>query len=222
MTLDVSPIKQTALGEQVAHELRVLIVTGRLPAGQHLVESSLSQDFGVSRGPIRDALKKLESEGLVETRGRGTYVIGLDDVDVDELFSLRESLESLALRLCAERLSGEWAAFERPLTAMREAADRGDAAEFAVADLEFHSYFYELCGHRRLLNVWREFQPTFTTLLQVTTAQDEDLHPSAESHAEILERLRRGETEDALNELREHLQGASRRLREAQRQIVEG
>ncbi|QOR70279.1 GntR family transcriptional regulator [Ruania alkalisoli] len=218
MGLDVTPLKQTSLGEQVARDLRVLIVDGRLTRGVHLVEADLSRDFGVSRGPIRDALRKLEVEGLVETRQRGTFVVGLTEEDVAEMFSLRRTLESFALRLCSEAEDLDWSAFDRPLERMRQAADASDAGSFAVADLEFHSLFYEMSGHRRLHALWRENEPTFLTLLTLTTARDDDLHPSAESHAVILRDLRSGRLDRALAELDSHLEGASRRMRDARRE----
>lgn len=221
MGLDVAPLKQTALGERVADELRRLIVTGGLGADVHLVEADLSKDFGVSRGPIRDALRKLENEGLVETRQRGTHVVGFSDADIEELFSLRATLESFALRLCAGREGLEWSAFDEPLARMRRAADVGDAAAFAVADLAFHSLFYELAGHRRLAAIWRDHEPTFHTLVTLTTSRDDDLHPSAESHAQILQDLRAGSTDVALRDLESHLEGSSRRLREARAEAAE-
>ncbi|WP_405970627.1 GntR family transcriptional regulator [Streptomyces sp. NBC_00988] len=218
----VPPIQQQAsLGDHVVRELRAMIINGSLPPGTHLVESRLSEEFGVSRGPVRDALRQLEAEGLVESRGRGLSVIGLHDEDIDELYSLRGSLESLALRRSCARLSGtQWDVLNEHLDAMREAADRRDAAGFAVADLEFHSRFYELSGHRRLRSVWQHYLPTFTVLLQVTTAYDDDLHPSAESHLLLLNLVRSGQVEEAVTELSGHLLGASQRLRAARARVA--
>ncbi len=220
MSLDVTPLKQTALGERVAQELRRLIVRGQLAVDTHLVEAQLSSDFGVSRGPIRDALRRLEAEGLVETRSRGTYVVGLTESDISELFSLRATLESFALRLCADQEDPDWTILHDALDTMRSAADAGDATEFAIADLAFHSQFYELAGHRRLMAIWRDHEPTFRSLVQITTARDVDLHPSAESHAEILRLLESGQIEQALGELADHLDGSSRRMREARRELA--
>jgi GntR family transcriptional regulator, gluconate operon transcriptional repressor len=218
--LELTPLQQTALGERVAHELRVAIVSGRLQPGQHLVEAKLSETFSVSRGPVRDALRVLEAEGLVESRRRGVFVVGLDDADIKELYVLRESLESLALRLMLERAdAGPWRPLEDAIQQMNEAADRKDAAAFAEADLAFHSHFYLLSGNRRLLSVWNHFRPTFTVLLQVTTAQDRDLHPSADSHVEILRNVTGGNLDGALTELSEHLLGAENRLRAAHEEV---
>jgi GntR family transcriptional regulator of gluconate operon len=214
--LEISPIEQTALGTHVAHQLRYLVITGQLAPGQRLIEQALAGQFGVSRGPIRDALRELAQEGLLESRHRGYFVVGLREDDIEELYELRESMESLALRRTAMRATAaDWGSLEQALSGMRDAADRHDAAEFAVADLVFHSQFYEMSGHRRLLSVWEHYLPTFTVLLQVTTAEDADLHPSVQSHAEILRLLRAGDVPAALSELSEHLLGASNRLRAA-------
>lgn len=216
---DVPQLKQTALGAQIAHELRFRIVSGQLTTGEHLVELRLSEGFGVSRGPVRDALRQLEAEGLVETRRKGVYVVGLQDKDIEELYSLRESLESLAVKLTLEQTGIDWSVFERSIDAMRDAADRNTAREFAVADLAFHALFYELSGHRRLASVWKQLQPTFTVLLEVTTAQDVDLNPSAESHAEILRCVQTGNVDAAMTELSQHLLGAKNRLTKAHGQL---
>jgi GntR family transcriptional regulator of gluconate operon len=217
---EISPIEQTALGTHVAHQLRYAVITGQLAAGQRLVEHVLAEQFNVSRGPIRDALRELAQEGLLESRQRGYFVAGLHEDDIQELYELRESLESLALRRTAARAgAADWESLERALSGMRDAADRHDAAEFAVADLAFHSQFYELSGHRRLLSVWEHYLPTFTVLLAVTTAEDADLHPSVQSHVEILRLLRAGDIPLALTELSEHLLGASNRLRAAHQRI---
>ena len=79
--------------------LRRAIIGGELEPGTHLVESALSERFGVSRAPIRDALKELEGEGLLEPRRRGVYVKALTGEDVWELHNLRQTLEVAALEL---------------------------------------------------------------------------------------------------------------------------
>jgi GntR family transcriptional regulator, gluconate operon transcriptional repressor len=211
-----SSLQQEPLGDRVAHELRVLIITGTLAPGTHLVEGPLAEQFDVSRGPVRDALKRLEAEGLVESRRRGVFVKGLSAEDVDELYSLREALEAMALRLAMERAGADdWQRAEQHLTQMRAAADAADARAFARADLEFHGQFYALSGHRRLAAVWEQYRPTFAVMLGVTNAQDRDLHPSAEAHADLLEAIRAKRGELTASLLSEHLLGSCNRLRGA-------
>lgn len=217
----VSPLRQESLGDRVAHELRVLVISGGLKPGTHLVEGRLAEQFDVSRGPVRDALRSLEAEGLVESRRRGVFVKGLSAQDVEELYSLRESLESLALRLAMERAGdADWNTAARHLAAMRAAARNGEPNEFARADLEFHAQFYELSGHWRLRTVWEQYRPTFSVMLGVTNAQDRDLRPSAEAHADLLAAIRAGDRERTGTLLAEHLLGSCDRLRGALRHTV--
>ncbi|QOR72857.1 GntR family transcriptional regulator [Ruania alkalisoli] len=210
--MTIAPVQRNALGDQVAARLRLLIVTGQLPAGYRLVEASLSADFGVSRGPVRDALGTLQSEGLVAVQGRGLSVVGLTAEDLVELFSLRRTLETFALRECAAAADPVWSPAEDRLAELDQAADDGDAVAFAHADLAFHTSLYHVAGHRRLLRVWNGYRPTFAALLEVATSQDRDLHPSADSHRLILERVRAGDVAAAERELVDHLEGARARL----------
>ncbi|WP_223281203.1 GntR family transcriptional regulator [Streptomyces antnestii] len=220
--LAVRQVRQLPLGERVAHQLRVLIVTGQLEPGTHLVEGALADRFDVSRGPIRDALRLLEAEGLVESRRRGVYVTGLGEDDVEELFTLRESLETLALTRVIERAGKrDIDTLESSVTAMTKAADKGDPAAFAEADLEFHSAFYALAGHRRLAAVWEQYRPVFAVILDVTNTQDRDLHPAAEAHADLLHAVRSRDVAKATSLLSSHLLGAGNRLRTALRQVTD-
>lgn len=210
--------REDSLGERVAHELRVQVISGRLRPGTHLVEGQLAERFDVSRGPVRDALRRLEAEGLVASQRRGVYVTGLDAEDVEELYTLRESLESLALTLAMDKArDADWARSQACVERMRQAADRADARLFAEADLDFHSRFYELSGHRRLIAVWEQYRPTFAVVLDITNAQDVDLHSPAENHAALLGAARRGDREAALAALRAHLGDARDQLRSALR-----
>lgn len=200
------------LGQQVTNELRVLIITGQLAAGTHLVEAQLSAMFDVSRGPIRDALSQLEAEGLVESRRRGAFVVGLTTEDIDELYSLREAMELMALKQSTHVAGADWSVATGPLDRMSEAAQRGDYAAFARADLDFHGTFYHVAGHKRLQSIWQQYEPTFAVLLTLTTAEDIDLLPSYESHVEIHDHMRDGRLDAASVSLQEHLLGSRTRL----------
>lgn len=210
------------LGERVVEQLRRMIILGALPPGAHLVESQLSSRFQVSRGPIRDALAQLESEGLVEAQRRGVYVRGLSQEDIEELYSLRSSLETMALMRCISNdRSQVQQLVEESLTEMRSAAQRGEQARFARADLAFHTALYEGAQHRRLLSVWRQYEPTFSVLLTITTAEDADLTPSYESHAELNQKISENRTEEALDVLREHLRASEQRMVTAHQRMLE-
>lgn len=212
----VSAVRQPPLGEQLLIQLRSLIVRGALAAGTHLVEGWMAERFGVSRGPVRDALRQLELEGLVETRKRGVFVRGLTDADLVELYALRGALEGLAVRESIARLpGGDWSALDEAVRRMRAAAEAADPAAFAAADLDFHSGFYAIGGNRRLAAAWATHRPLFAAMLDVTNSRDRDLRPVAADHQDLAAVVRSGDVDAALAALAEHLDGSCGRMRSA-------
>src|SRR5437763_11279132 len=122
----IRPLDQSRLGEEVAQMLRRAIISGELDSGTHLVESVLSERFQVSRAPIREALRELESEGLVESRKRGVYVKALTLQDVWELYDLRKMLEGAAVELAVARFDeDDVAALRGQVGTMSAAASAG-------------------------------------------------------------------------------------------------
>lgn len=206
-------LRAVALGEQLADILRLAIVTGEVEVGQRLVEDAVAARYGISRGPVRDALRILTAEGLLESRQRGYFAKSFTQKDIDELYDIREAAEQLACRLA---LSGaqpvEWGEAEAQVGLMSACADQGDERGYARADLAFHSQFYVLSGSARLLTLWNQFRPTFATLLDITNAQDADLHPSAEDHEELLGLAKNADIEGFSVRLGEHLAGSRRRM----------
>lgn len=202
-----------ALGLHVLGSLRRLIITGQIAAGTHLVEAQLSESYAVSRGPVRDALKKLETEGLVESRRRGVFVIGLSVDDIHELYSLRHVLEREAVTRCVQA-PGEldWTAARGALDGMARAGAAGDVSGFAEADLDFHSAFYVLSGHRRLDSVWQQYRPTFADMLTVTNTVDRDLGPTVQDHRHLLDAVAGRRLEESLDRLRSHVDGSLERM----------
>lgn len=181
--------------------------------GMHLVEGAISSEYDVSRGPVRDALRVLASEGLVESRRRGYYVKAFTIRDVHELYEIRAAAERLACSLAIERSADEdWEHAESILGEMWDAANINDKPRYATLDLSFHTEFYINSRNARLLTLWRQFQPTFAALLEVTNAQDHDLHPSAEDHSTLLQLCKERELESFITELDRHLEGSLRRM----------
>src|SRR5699024_2945306 len=165
------------LGQQVVDQLRRLIITRQLPTGTHLVEAQLSANFAVSRGPVRDALRQLETEGLVAARRRGSFGIGLRVDGREELYGRRQQLEAEAVRLFMRRPEEQLSEAQGALEQMEQAAQAGDPARFAQADLEFHTAFYAHAGNRRLASIWAQYRPTFADMLAVINTIDRDLGP---------------------------------------------
>ena len=182
--------------------LRRAIISGELESGTHLVESALSERFGVSRAPIRDALKELEGEGLVESRRRGVYVKALTEKDVWELHHLRQTLEVAALELAVASFDAEdVAALGRHVARMESAAAAGHGEDLAEADMLFHETLCERVGHRRLFRAWQSFSETFRVILEMTDAANTDLEGTAADHRRILDAIERHDLESARAEL---------------------
>lgn len=202
-----------ALGEQIAHQLRVDIISGKIADGMHLAEGHLATQFDVSRGPIRDALRQLQSEGLVENRRKRLYSRTLGMPDIEELYSLRESLETLALQLAIEHAdASDWDGVQRLIDHMQEASETDDQQAFAEADMDFHTSFYELSGHRRLAEAWRPYQRTFDVLFEMSNTPD--MPAAVIDHQEFLDIIRAGDVERAISRLRAHMTKAKGRIRD--------
>jgi len=194
----IRPLDPLRLGEEVARMLRRAIVSGELPSGTHLVESMLSERFQVSRAPIREALRELESEGLVESRRRGVYVKALTHEDVWELYDLRVMLEGAAVELAVSRFDeDDIGALRRQLDTMAAAAGEGRRDDFAEADIGFHTTFFERVGHHRLLRVWQSFAETYRVILEITDNGNPDLDSVVVDHRHILAAIERRDPADA-------------------------
>jgi GntR family transcriptional regulator of gluconate operon len=208
-----SNLRLATMGERLADQLRRNIIRGELAVGSHLVEDNLAETYDVSRGPVRDALKILSSEGLLDDRRRGFFVRGFSRTDVEELYSLRTSMEKLAMKLAAERTGADqWSASQAELDAMYATAAKRDWHAFAEHDLAFHGTFYRLSGHSRLQSMWEQYRPTFGAMLDVTNEQDVDLRPSADDHAVLLELTRGKKVPELMVRLEEHLAGSQHRM----------
>lgn len=202
--------------------LRDRIVRRQLQPGMHLVEDAVAAEYDVSRGPVRDALRQLESQGLVEARRRGFFVVGLSESDINDLYELRESIELVAVtRAIAQASSGQIRLGREIVREMVACADRSAAADFADADMRFHALLYRAGGNRRLVDVWEAYEPVFASLMQLTVEEDVDLHPSAHDHGRLLDLIEEGDAEKVRAELREHLDGARGRMAHAVQALID-
>ena len=210
--------RQVALGEQVARALRAEILTGAMPVDTLLVEAPLAARFEVSRGPVRDALRTLATEGLIVSSGRSYRVVGLDERDVRALYALRELLEVYACQQAAAADPTAYrAAAEAAIADMAASVRADDAPAFARADVEFHSAFYRACGNDRLRAVWVQHVPTFAVLFQLTDALDDTLSASVTNHRALLDTTLAGDPAAIATAVAAHLAAAQERIINAHR-----
>lgn len=149
----VTPARRRGLADEVANRIREAIFSGAYSPGAQLREVELSGDMDVSRGPVREALRLLEREGLVHCAWhRGTTVTTLSAEDVAELGSLRGALEDLAVRQVIARASDEDLATVAKSADMMERV--ADAHEMVRYDIAFHDAVFAAAGHQRLADAW--------------------------------------------------------------------
>lgn len=137
------------LRDQVRDELCARIADGRVAPGDRLYENAIAEELGVSRIPVREAIRMLQSEGLVSVQPRrGVLVRRLDRQAVRDLFDIREALDVLAARLAAERAGPEdLLALGEVIEAGRSALHSGDSVSIATANTGFHEEIYRLAGN---------------------------------------------------------------------------
>jgi DNA-binding GntR family transcriptional regulator len=149
--------EQRSLHDVVAERLVAAIAAGELVPGERLVELKLAARLGISRAPLREALKQLEAKGLVESRrGRGTYVRDVSAADIEQMTMVRAMLEGLAARLCAAHANDSQLAELRHLHGRIELAYRQrDVDTWRRLDWDFHEMVCRFSGNGVLLASWR-------------------------------------------------------------------
>jgi len=198
-------IDKQKIGDQVLDALRKSIMLGEIPAGSHLKENVLSTEFGVSRGPIREAISQLEKEGLVSTPSNGrTIVEGFSITDIKNLYNTRMLLEDYALsQLSFKAIQEGKEELYQFVSLMEEGHARGERD--IKADLLFHYTLIKLTNNKSLLQLWTSLNGVIQTLIQVTTAFTVHQEVVITQHKNIVQFLENNEIEQARATLREHL-----------------
>jgi DNA-binding GntR family transcriptional regulator len=201
-------LESRTLWEQVRDRLREDVLSGELDPGTVLSEASLARSFGVSRGPIREALGRLASEGLVTiTPRRGAIVTELTPDEFIEAYQVREALETLAISLAVPRLEAADLARLRTLhEEMVEHAKRGEVNAFFDANAAFHGLFVTASGNQKLQEVYRLLMDQMGRYLAHSLALRGSLGKSIAEHAAILEAVEAGDADRATRLLADHIE----------------
>lgn len=176
------------LSQGVADDLRAALLCGDYPPGARLIEAELATAYGLSRGPLREALRRLEQEGLVQyVPRRGTFVTQLSAQDREEIYSLRLVLEMFAYRRVAATVGDEDVqVFDSLVTQMRDAGQQKDIPALVELDRRFHGHLVARSGHQRLWDVWENLShlkvAVFASVLQEGLVRPQDIW---QRHAEI-------------------------------------
>jgi len=209
--VDISPGRAPlarSLREQVARELRAAIVYGELAAGEPLLEERIAASLGVSRGPVREALRTLEHEGLViAVPQRRAVVAGLPDDELREVVvPVRLQLEQFAFAHARPRLGSEQlTALEAIAAAMDVAGADDDLIELAELDMHFHRLVVEASGQFHTLQIWTTLSPRIRAHFYRLTRAEAAPELVGDEHRALLAVLRDGSPDELRAALERHI-----------------
>ena len=208
---DLEQIQNSPLRLRIADLLRNAILSGDFKPGQALTEASVAEQLKVSRAPVREAMRMLAKEGLIESVPyKGTTVKTLTPKDIEEIYSLREQLEMFAIRRIIERdTPADLSELEAICDDMREAAMQGDIYGVSQADERFHKTVIALAQHELLASFWNILSMRVKQIMALRNKQNPDPINIAENHPPIVEALRNKDIDSALTLIQTHVSSAA-------------
>lgn len=216
MPSPIQPLPDQSLADAVADRLREGIHNGEYAPGQRLVERTLSDRLGVSHIPVREALTKLEDEGLVvRLPRRGARVAELSQKGIAEVSSMRVLLEGFVVRRCCERWTSRLERdLRRLVDRMVSAAERGDADAVLDLDHRFHERLWRQADHSILIEIASHLRGRINSFLRATiqTLSPDELVAHAMTHRDLIEIIRAGDADAAVAAMRAHIQAAAERI----------
>lgn len=209
--------KSSTLADDVFDRIRTAIVKGELAPGSKVKEPQLSKLYGISRGPLREAIRRLEGCKLVEiTPNVGAKVVSLNKQQAIEIYEIRESLEGLACRLAAQRASAEDCRKLRELLANHEKqiqSENGRLYYQKEGDLDFHYLLVQLSGNTRLFDLLCDELYHLLRLYRTQTGSGPSRPEIAfKEHHQIVNALENGDGELAELLMKRHISGAKKTL----------
>jgi DNA-binding GntR family transcriptional regulator len=203
----IRPVERPVPLRQSVYEALVeLVIAGRLSPGQHLVETELARQLGVSRQPVREALHRLEAEGWVDLRpNQGAFVHVPTDQEVDQLLDVRELLEVETARLAARAVTADHMARLRAICRDGEAAvAAGDTERFVSLNNSFHAALAEIAGNAVLAELSAIVGRRSRWYYRLVAPMRE--HESSAEHMSMVEAIEAGDGEQAAKVARGHVE----------------
>lgn len=213
----LQPIRLDAykpLREVVRETLREAIQKGVLKPGERIMEIQLAEELGVSRTPIREAIRKLELDGFVVMIPRkGTYVADISIKDISQVFEIRTALEELATGLAAERITEEELEYlERMLVEIGDYIESGDMEKIVAADVSFHEVLYKASRNKRLAEIIHNLREQILRFRSMSMHQPGRLANTWEEHRQMVEAIASRNVSQAREIARMHMENAEQVL----------
>lgn len=205
--------KTISLADQVFDHLENDILSGKYRRGEILTESKLSAELGVSRTPIREALRRLEQEHIIEESGKGSVVIGINEKDLEDIFMIRKSLECQVAALAARNRT------EEQLKQLREALEfqefylnKKDPDQIKLMDSRFHETLYKLSGSTAFYDTLVPLHKKIQKYRRASVANSSRAEASVAEHRKIYEAIESQNTALAAKYASEHVENAYKHI----------
>ena len=198
------------LRDVVFESLRKAIVEGSLKPGQRLMEVQLAEQLGVSRTPVREAIRKLELEGFVIMLPRkGAYVADMSVKDIIDVLEVRSALEGLAANLAAERMDEEEIKELKKISeSLNEAMETGNLDEILKKDVEFHQCIFEAAGNKKLTQMINSLWEQVYRFRAGYMSDNNAMKGIKEEHALLIEAIVSGDRNRASKCAKDHIERA--------------
>ena len=195
---------RVSISDRIVELISAAIGEGKLQPGQRLIEATVAENFGVSRGPVREAFKTLASVGLINIRkNRGAVVAEPSAQEFEELLLLRSAIEGTAARIVATSIRPEDVArLERMIQEMGAAAQAGNVFAFREIDWHFHEFICELSEAKSLVDAWRGMQQKIRLHLHLNPQFSVNAAGVVENHRRYLAAMSSGDPERAERTIR--------------------
>ena len=199
-----------SLRGRVFHKIRDDILNGKFKEGEELKEMAIGHDLGVSRTPVREALRQLELEGLVQIiPNRGAFVTGIQAGDVHDIYMIRSQLEGLCARWACEHITKEQLeAMEENVYLAEFHAAKGNMEQMAELDNSFHRILYEACHSKMLEHLLIDYHQYVMRIRKLTLSTPDRAIASNAEHRDIMEAIRQGNADLAEELADRHMKNA--------------
>ena len=203
------------LRDVVFNTLRNAILTGELAPGERLMEIKLADKLGVSRTPIREAIRKLELEGLVvNTPRKGAEVANISAEDLRDVLEVRRSLEVLAIRLACDKMTEETLELlHENIDAFKHSIDAKATSDIASVDVSFHDIIYKSTGNNRLIQILNNISEQMYRYRFEYIKNKEAWNRLVEEHMNIYEAIKNRDKELAVKSILLHIDNQERDIR---------
>ena len=205
--------KTISLAEQVFEHLEQDILSGKYQRGEVLTELSLCSELGVSRTPVREALRRLAQEHIIEETSKGSRVIGISEDDLRDIFDIREKIEGTAALLAARNCTDEQIAKLKDALDLQEFyCVKSDAEQIKQMDNRFHELIYRFCGSLTYYDALMPLHKKVQKYRRTAVENKNRAKSSVEEHKAIYEAIAKRDEQGAFDAMTFHIQNAYKHI----------